>query len=267
MGRILSNDTCRFATTRSVRQLVLTNFRFLTHAAPIIHHPSLRGANQALQDGPLMASWLERAAIEPAVKGFMREAVQRSAPIVQSSHQTARKLHHPKEEVAGGGVVVVEEQSFAGVRPECTSTLLSTLKERRIGAGAGLGDKLDDSVARAIGELNVGTSEPSTVGTTHRQHDAMALELSSVGNTQGLRGLSLQKHARSIQCARDGQGRSCLHLAAMGGHTATCKWLLAEVACDGEDVDEEGKTALYYAKTKGHQETVALFHAWKNIKH
>jgi hypothetical protein len=231
----------------------------------MINQPSHRGANQALQDGPLLASWLERAAIEPAVKGFMREAVQRSAPIVQSSHQTARKLHHPEEGAGGVGLVILEEQSFAGVRLESTSTLLSTLKERRIGAA--LGDKLDDSVARAIDELKVGTGEPSNICTTYPQHYARALELSSVGNTQGLRGLSLQKHARSIQCARDGQGRSCLHLAAIGGHAATCKWLLTEVACDSKDVDEEGKTAFDYATTKGHQETLALFHAWKNIKH
>ena len=226
---------------------------------------SHRGANQALQDGPLLASWLERAAIEPAVKGFMREAVQRSAPIVQSSRETARKLHHPEESACEVGIMVLEEQSLAGVRLECTSNFLSTLRERRVGAA--LGDKLDDIVARAIEELKVGTGESSNIGATHPQHDVTALEYSRLGNTQGLRGMSLQKHARSIQGARDVQGRSCLHLAAMGGHTATCKWLLEEVACDSESIDQEGKTALDLASTKGHQEMITLFHAWKNIKH
>jgi 2-polyprenyl-6-methoxyphenol hydroxylase-like FAD-dependent oxidoreductase len=43
------------------------------------------GANQALLDGPLLASWLQRASLPAAIKGFLREMTNRTRPRVLAS--------------------------------------------------------------------------------------------------------------------------------------------------------------------------------------
>lgn len=205
-----------------------------------------QGANQALQDGPLLADWLQKASVDSAVTGCMREAVQRTAPVVQASRLAAQELH--------SSVVLEQPQSFAGVRPEFLKEFLSTLKERNIGAA--LGGGLDGAVAELIQELGVGAVEPGRKVAVTQQ--VAALQFSYVGDTQGLRKLSLQKHSESIRTAKDAEGRTCLHLAAIGGHKSTCKWLLTEVGCESKALDKCGKTPMDYAKENDNVATLAI---------
>jgi hypothetical protein len=206
-----------------------------------------QGANQALQDGPLLADWLQRGSVDSAVKGLMREAVQRTAPVVQASRLAARELHSP--------MALELPQSFAGVRTDEVPGFLSTLKERAIGAR--LGAELDSTIGAVIKELNAGAIEPMLVVSEAQQSSALGFAMT--GDTQGLRKLSLQKHSESIRTARDSKYRTCLHLAALAGHSATCKWLLTEMEFDKGTLDQEGKSPLDHAFEFGDASTVAIF--------
>jgi 2-polyprenyl-6-methoxyphenol hydroxylase-like FAD-dependent oxidoreductase len=206
-----------------------------------------QGANQALQDGPLLADWLQRGSVDSAVKGLMREAVQRTAPIVQASRLAARELHSP--------MAFELPQSFAGVRTHYVPGFLSTLKERAIGAR--LGAELDYTIGAVIKELDVGAIEPILVVSEAQQ--SSALRFAMTGDTRGLRELSLQKHSESIRTARDSKYRTCLHLAALAGHSATCKWLLTELEFDKGPLDQEGKSPLDNAFEYCDASTVAIF--------
>jgi 2-polyprenyl-6-methoxyphenol hydroxylase-like FAD-dependent oxidoreductase len=206
-----------------------------------------QGANQALQDGPLLADWLQRGSIDSAVKGLMREAVQRTAPVVQASRLAARELHSP--------MALELPQSFAGVRTEAVPDFLSTLKDRAVGAR--LGAELDSTIGTVIEELDVGAIEPMLVVSEAQQ--SSALRFAMAGDTQGLRKLSLQKHSESIRTARDSKYRTCLHLAALTGHPAACKWLLTEMEFDKAILDGEGKSPLDYALESDDASTVAIF--------
>ena len=206
-----------------------------------------QGANQALQDGPLLADWLQRGSVDSAVKGLMREAVQRTAPVVQASRLAAREFHSP--------MAFELPQSFAGVQTDYVPGFLSTLKERAIGAR--LGAELDSTIDAAIKELDVGAVEPILV--VSEAHQSSALQFAMAGDTQELRKLSLLKHSESIRTARDSKSRTCLHLAALAGHSATCKWLLTETEVDKGTLDQEGKSPLDRALEFGDSSTVAIF--------
>ena len=104
---------------------------------------------------------------------------------------------------------------------------------------------------QAAREFQVASATPEAPLFVSSEQQAMALEYAARGDTQGLRQLSLAKHSESIRSAKDSHaGRTCLHLAAMGGHASACQWLLTEVDCDGEVLDTEGKTPLDYALEK-----------------
>jgi hypothetical protein len=181
------------------------------------------GANQALLDGPLLATWLQRASLESAICGFLREMVQRTRTRVLASRKAAQWLHSP--EVLAPAAC----HDFAGVAKERVAELLSHLRERHIGAH--LGGELDASVQAVIGELGCRERESTNVLLASNSVDSStALELASRGDTQGLRKLSLQCHPEIIRSARDDEDRSCLHLAVLHGHYETCKWLLTEVS-------------------------------------
>ena len=205
-----------------------------------------QGANQALTDGPLLANWLQRASIDSAVKGFWREIVDRTAPVVAASRKAAKELHSPG---------ILQYQGFAGVQPGKTHEFLSTLKAR--GIGANLGATLDETIQATIQEYNVGSIESERPISVDQQ--SKALEYAAVGDTQGLRLLSLAKHSESIRTAKDSQSRTCLHLAAIGGHKSTCQWLLTEMDCDGEALDGQEKKAIEYAAEHGNEALVRLF--------
>lgn len=205
-----------------------------------------QGANQALADGPLLASWLQRASIDSAVTGFWRETVQRTAPVVGASRQAAKEFHSPG---------ILQHHAFAGVEPERTADFLSVLREK--GIDANLGAKLDERVAQVIDECQVAVAELARSIAPEQQ--TKALEFAASGDTQGLRQLSLAKHSESIRTAKDVRQRTCLHLAAEGGHTATCKWLLTEVDCDSRVLDEDDKTPKDYVLEKSDDFALCIF--------
>lgn len=206
-----------------------------------------QGANQALTDGPLLASWLQKASIDSAVKGFWREMVQRTASKVKASREAAALLHSP--------LILEETHYFAGVKPDCIKDLLVVLKKR--GIGANKGGKLDELVYDTIDDLDFGTLCETPVEQAQEQHCKQALILAARGNDIGLRNLSLQ-HSDAICLARDEEGRTCLHLATIGGHYQTCRWLLTEASVSPDTVDEEKKTPLQVAIELGQEDIAAL---------
>jgi hypothetical protein len=195
-----------------------------------------QGANQALADGPLLAHWLQKASIDSAVTSFWREAVQRTAPVVAASRKAAQELHSPL-------ALRVENHGFAGVKDDAIADFLETLKERKVDTS--LGAMLDSKVGTLIAELGIAAPEPWMETSASEQQKA--LEYAACGDTQSLRIQSIAKHSESIRSARDEHGRTCLHLAACGGHTATCSWLLTELDCDPFAKDASQKTARDYA--------------------
>ena len=251
------------------------------------------GANQSLTDGPLLASWLQKGSVDAAVKGFMRQTVQRTGPIVEASRQAAYDFHHNyngnnrHEELPNDRTTTIDEsqhQSFAGVRPECVSAFLSTLQQR--GITANLGPKLDYTISNLLDEINddirvkeeeegddFNTDTPNTEASrTQTKHDLLALQYARDGDTQGLRRLSLQKHLSSIRYAKDLEsGRTCLHWAVLHGHVETCKWLLSEVLppCAGKAIncaDCKNQTPYEIAKSMNHTKIVQIFECMKRFE-
>ena len=197
-----------------------------------------QGANQALADGPLLASWLGKASVDSAVTSFWRETVQRTAPVVAASREAARELHSPG---------ILQEHGFAGVRAESVTSFLATLSE--CGIGANLGGKLDARVASVIEESGVGVPAPTFSVCPKEQ--TRALVFAAAGDTQSLRKQSLQKHSESIRTALEPKTqRNCLHLAATNGHFETAKWLLLELGCDAYAKDYMLKIPQDYATLK-----------------
>ncbi|KAI2490348.1 FAD-binding domain-containing protein [Fragilaria crotonensis] len=202
------------------------------------------GANQALLDGPLLASWLQRASLPSAIKGFHREMANRTQPRVLASRKAAAFLHSPE-------VMLVETtgQDFAGVMKDRVPELLQKLQDDRVGAQ--LGAALDSRVNEVVDGLccretcNEDNSKKD-VSSTLMLAQSQALMFASQGNTQGLRTLSLTCPA-AVLYARDPVGRTCLHLSAQLGHYHTCKWLLTEVFLAPGIEDDYGITALQIA--------------------
>jgi 2-polyprenyl-6-methoxyphenol hydroxylase-like FAD-dependent oxidoreductase len=85
-----------------------------------------QGANQALRDGPLLASWLSRAAVPSALVGYEREMAARSGAKVLASREMAVKLHCP--------AVLDEFVGVAGVPDDKTAAVLQLAKTRGLNA-------------------------------------------------------------------------------------------------------------------------------------
>ena len=199
-----------------------------------------QGANQALADGPLLAKWLTGSKVDSAIIGFWREIVNRTAPVVAASHHAAIELHSK-------AALSSSSHGFAGIKSNTIVDFVSLLKAQNIGAN--FGKDLDTEVAKLIGESKVSAEEEDEPISPKFQRQALAL--ATIGDTQGLRILSLAKQSQSIRLAKDSskQNKTCLHLAMEGGHIATCKWLLTEVGCSPNLVDDTGNTFLDYAPT------------------
>ena len=214
-----------------------------------------QGANQALIDGPLLASWLTRSSPDAAIRGFTSQMAGRSARAVRASREAAEALHSPGA-LCGG--------EFAGVRPERTPELLRALRDE--GVGAHLGERLDDAVREVIRGMGVEEvlihSERSVRGAViaddalSRLHGE-ALRSAAEGNTPSLRRLSAG-FPGAVRSAANREGRTCLHLAAVGGHYHTCRWLLSEVNMDRSLPDKFGKTASEAASAEGFLEVARL---------
>ncbi|KAL9179171.1 hypothetical protein ACHAXT_008461 [Thalassiosira profunda] len=152
---------------------------------------------------------------------------------------------------------------FHGVRAECVSELLRTLKARRVGAA--MGSELDCTIRSIIRELDIADTSALVQGQISQQEMSrlctQALEWASKGNVRQLRQLSRRSHL-IIPAARDARGRTCLHLAAAGGHIDACRWLLSEVNASCDALDESGRLPVDLAREAGKDETVQLLTRW-----
>ena len=218
-----------------------------------------QGANQALADGPLLASWLRKSKLDSAVRQFMNEMANRSRVKVLASRESAARLHSPDcwewmRSQDGPRTDDPAASVFHGAGKDA-DLLLETLRER--GIGASLGGALDGSIRAVIEEL--GIAEGRSVGDGGRAGgrgmtpdqlpalQSRSLACSEAGDLTGLRELSRRDH-RAVPLARDARGRSCLHLAARGGHLDMCKWLLSEAGLDFALLDADGRSALDLAR-------------------
>lgn len=210
-----------------------------------------QGANQALADGPLLARWLTRSSIDAALTNWWREALDRTAPVVEASRKAAMDWHDPDTILARDDDDNKDYHGFAGVRPSALRGLVGVLEREAIGPH--LGGDLDRKIRDVIrdhgwfDETNNETNENDETGGSNTELCKRVLALAAGGDTEGLRQLSLpsssprDNHFRSCGAmvrARDADGRSCLHLAAIHDHEFTCRWLLAEL-CVLEQWEEQ----------------------------
>lgn len=209
-----------------------------------------QGANQALQDGPLVSNSLQVSRRDAAVRTIWREAVQRTEKIVMASRKAAHFWHSPCSLPAineDKKSQQDEEQTcgFAGVKAGSYDLLFSVLRQRKISAN--LADNLDSSIRDVIEELQI--REPSSCENpeSFRHLYPTILDSAAQGQTENLRKLSLI-HAPTIRLARNENGQSSLHLAVCNRHYQTCRWLLTEASMDPlAEVDFGGKSPLDYA--------------------
>jgi salicylate hydroxylase len=223
-----------------------------------------QGANQALQDGPVVAKWLLQAKLHSAVAGCMREMVQRTAPVVKASRQAAEYWHSgPVSKTAttdhdtgttttGNGDTTAntcarqqqqEQHKFAGVRESCVSDLLQALRESKITAGTA---NLDRHIQQVIDELQVSDHIHADVSVAAAATGAdvpvdkllfaEALRAARAGSLSELRELSW----RALSTGNSKNGSSNRKLA------------LATVKCP----DGTGRTCLHEAAAAGHVQTV-----------
>jgi 2-polyprenyl-6-methoxyphenol hydroxylase-like FAD-dependent oxidoreductase len=229
-----------------------------------------QGANQALQDGPVVAKWLLQAKLHSAVAGCMREMVQRTAPVVLASRQAAEYWHsgpvlskatttNDGEKTANSSACQQQQQEqhkFAGVRESCVSDLLRALQENKITAGTA---NLDRHIQQVIDELQVSDNNVNISVAVDKEaddsndHDGLdmsllfadALRAARTGSLNELRELSWRALSTgnknssngnsklalaTVKCPA-GTGRTCLHEAAAAGHLKTVHWLVTEAGC------------------------------------
>jgi hypothetical protein len=256
-----------------------------------------QGANQALADGPLLAEWLQKSAIDAALKGWWRETLNRTAPIVDASRKAAQELHSIRNckddgherNVSGDNNERTASSSttkalhgFAGVKSHAIPKLMETLQQQNIGAH--LGRYLDERIYEILEQNDWFEDENDSARTTatkvtstkdddeilkqrKEQQQQQALEFASNGNTQGLRQMSLSsEQCTSILMARDHEGKTCLHLATINQQISTAHWLLVELQCCRDELDIHGKTAFDYAMEKDHEKDLEpLIHAFKVV--
>jgi 2-polyprenyl-6-methoxyphenol hydroxylase-like FAD-dependent oxidoreductase len=241
-----------------------------------------QGANQALADGPLLAKWLSKSSIDAALTNWWREALNRTAPVVEASRKAARDWHDPKR------ILQIEEEShqeyhgFAGVQASALSSLVETLKERKIGPH--LGADLDQSIRDVISEhgwFDNGNGDNSTTSGNEKEQPQisslepglceMVLTLAANGDTAALRKMSLPSsssggdNAHHQTCfamvgARDSTGRSCLHLAAKGNHIHVCKWLLTELRIleQWDTINSSNSSASNWSRSNSSSNTISI---------
>lgn len=230
-----------------------------------------QGANNALQDGPLLAKWLFTAKLDSAVRGFMTEMSRRGGVKVRASREAAITLHsndcwasmvkQDKPTKRGSGAAV-----FHGVASENVTQFLEELEKR--GVTASLASKLDDTILSIIEELNVAETQVTNKAmhdqlssAENLQLETQAIDFASIGDLHHLRHIS-RKSYPVIPNAKDPKGRSCLHVAAMNGHLTVCRWLLSEAHISTLLLDANGKSALDLAIADNHTEVMSLLRSW-----
>ena len=212
-----------------------------------------QGANQALADGPLLASWLKKASVDSAIRGFMREMVARTKEKVYASREAAVFLHSP--------AVLEHSEDFAGVRKELVPQFLDILAKKKINAS--LAEELDSSINAFLKEedgkrfVSAPAPEQAEDEQSKKKDEILrerALECSASGDSAGLRRLP----SNIIHTALDSHRRTCLHLAAFGGHYHACRYLITESLMPPDTKDSAEKTALDYARMSNDAQTAKL---------
>eukprot|EP00563_Minutocellus_polymorphus_P006517 CAMPEP_0181033562 /NCGR_PEP_ID=MMETSP1070-20121207/7320_1 /TAXON_ID=265543 /ORGANISM="Minutocellus polymorphus, Strain NH13" /LENGTH=628 /DNA_ID=CAMNT_0023110991 /DNA_START=106 /DNA_END=1989 /DNA_ORIENTATION=+ len=213
-----------------------------------------QGANQALTDGPLLALWLEKSSIDSAIRGFMREMVARTKEKVRASREAAVFLHSP--------AVLDHSEDFAGVQNELVPQFLNTLAKKNICAS--LAEKLDSSIYAFLKEeegkrfvSGAAASEQVEDENLKKKNEIFreqALNFAECGDSAGLRRLPPDV----IHNALDSDRRTCLHLAALGGHYHACRYLITESLMSTDTKDGAEKTALHYARMSKDAQTAML---------
>jgi len=102
-----------------------------------------QGANQALKDGPLLASWLCKSVLSTALKNYERVMCAKCTPKVLASRYAAEFLHSPSVLQSNK-----KDIQFVGYKDGDFMNYLKILEEKNIKAE--LGSKLDDAVNAAI---------------------------------------------------------------------------------------------------------------------
>lgn len=110
-----------------------------------------QGANQALEDGPLLASWLAKPGLNESnlltrVKCFEREMIARTTSKVLASRQAALTYHSPE--------VLNEVYSVDGIDDEKWKEIVSVLQSKGIGATC---PTLEDEILQLI-DIDMSTS-------------------------------------------------------------------------------------------------------------
>jgi salicylate hydroxylase len=183
-----------------------------------------QGANQCLADGITIAKWLVQASPEAAVKGCLRELVQRTAPIVQASRQAAQYWHSEVALQAShkfASDVQVRLESLQGITAE-TPTL-----DARVAAVVNTqrGDSQEDDI-----------KQPLDVALIQE-----ALEAAASGDRGRLRELSWTR-PNALRELRSPEGSTLVHLAAQDFRTV--HWLVTEAGCDATQTNSQGQTPL-----------------------
>ena len=213
-----------------------------------------QGANQALQDGAVVAKWLLKASLKSAVRGCMREMVQRTAPVVEASREAARYWHSPQ--------ALEQKHKFAGFGEKeegasCCSVdvLLWTLKDRGVTADTA---NLDERVRQIITELSVGKADnknnddvrsvDASVVDDDKSKFLLALKAAEKGAMGDLRRLSWRQPGLLRCFSQVSTGYTVLHVAVIYGHMRVVHWLVTEAGCSVTAKDASGKTAIELSK-------------------
>lgn len=240
-----------------------------------------QGANQALQDGPVVAKWLLQAKLHSAVAGCMREMVQRTAPVVQASRQAAEYWHSgpvSKTATNNGNINAnslarqqqqqQEEQQqqhkFAGVRDSCVSDLLRALRESKITAGTA---NLDRHIQQVVDELQVSDSNvnKSVTAAADVQVDKDIRVDKDIDDSDNNDGMDMSLlFADALRAARTGSLSELRELSwrtlSSGNKSnskgnknkSNTKLVLATAKCPAGT----GRTCLHEAAAAGHLQTV-----------
>lgn len=212
-----------------------------------------QGCNQSLMDGPLLCHWLETSNLDSAMKGFMREMVQRTRKKVIASREAASYLHSKE-------VLESSKESFAGVADDDVQTLIQLLEEK--GINANLSDKLDDSIQRLIIEHNLADDDKKDEYSDSESNgtlEANALAYTEKGSLSELRKLSLNTSGvQAIKNVRDVKLNTCLHIAAKIGCYHTTRWLISEMGMEVNTQNLEGYTSYEICKQSGQNKRLTL---------